>query len=125
MAGASRVREPEQLSLRDKITEFMKAAAEITVAFGKGCRDIVQQSVVKEDSYIARKFSKGSYLWRRIGKPCCDCVRHKLRFFNHFLPEDKDPLHSWLVILVVTLIAFAGKGFFLVLNCLVSEKIVN
>uniref|UniRef100_A0A2N9FG89 AB hydrolase-1 domain-containing protein n=1 Tax=Fagus sylvatica TaxID=28930 RepID=A0A2N9FG89_FAGSY len=107
MAGASRVRVPEQLSLRDKITEFMKAAAEITVAFGKGCRDIVQQSVVKEDSYIARKFSKGSYLWRRIGKPCCDCVCHKLRFFNHFLPEDKDPLHSWLVILVVTLIAFA------------------
>ncbi|XP_075633160.1 uncharacterized protein LOC142605619 [Castanea sativa] len=109
MSGAySNVRVPEDLPLTDQVTEFMKAAAEITVALGKGCRDIVRQSVVREDSYIARKLGKGSYLWRNIGEPFCERLGHNLRFFNQFLPEDKNPLHSWLVIFFVSLIAFTA-----------------
>ena len=109
MSGAySNVRVPEDLPLTDQVTEFMKAAAEITVALGKGCRDIVRQSVVREDSYIARKLGKGSYLWRNIGEPFCERLGHNLRFFNQFLPEDKNPLHSWLVVFFVSLIAFSG-----------------
>ncbi|KAK7854668.1 hypothetical protein CFP56_031495 [Quercus suber] len=109
MSGAySNVRVPEDLPWTDQVTEFMKAAAEITVALGKGCRDIVRQSVVREDSYIARKLGKGSYLWSNIGEPFCERLGHNLRFFNQFLPEDKNPLHSWLVIFFVSLIAFAG-----------------
>ena len=49
------------LSLKECITEFMMGATEMTVELGKGCRDIVKQSLVNEDSYIARHFGSDSY----------------------------------------------------------------
>lgn len=95
---------PEAEGLADHVTEFMKAAAEMTVEFGKGCRDIVRQSLVKEDSYIGRTLRKGSwYVGRRVRWAC-----EKLRVFNECLPEDKDPLHAWAIILIISAIAFAG-----------------
>lgn len=104
----------------DHITEFLKAAGEMSVEFGKGCRDIVRQSLVKEDSYIGRKLGKGSnFVRRRIGGPCKRGFE-KLRVFNDYLPEDKDPLHVWAVVFFVSAIAFAGKSRFLYF--LVPEK---
>lgn len=94
--------------LADHIAEFLKATAEIAVAFGKGCRDVVRQSLVKEDSYIGRNFGKcSSFVRRRIGGPL-KRVCQKLRVFNGFIPEDKDPLHVWAVVFFVSAVAFAG-----------------
>ncbi|KAJ0088328.1 hypothetical protein Patl1_32828 [Pistacia atlantica] len=50
--------------------------------------------------YLGRGF-------RRIKGPCAKfCAQ--LRFFNEYLPEDKDPLHAWLVICFVSVLALAG-----------------
>ena len=95
-------------TMRDHAREFLKGVAEMSVEFGKGCRDIVKQSLVNHDSFLVRKFGKDSYIRRRIGGPC-QKLRRKLSFFNEYLPEDKDPLHSWSVILFVALLAFAGS----------------
>ncbi|EXB98573.1 hypothetical protein L484_014418 [Morus notabilis] len=93
-------------TLRDHAREFLVAVAEMSVEFGKGCRDIVKQSLADRDSFLVRKFGKDSYVRRRIRGPC-DKVCGKLRFVNDYLPEDKDPLHSWSAILVVAFLAFA------------------
>ncbi|KAI9076152.1 hypothetical protein K1719_041850 [Acacia pycnantha] len=92
---------------KECIMEFMKGAAEMAVECGKGCRDIVRQSLVNEDSYVARKFGRDSYFARRVRGPC-EKLCGKLSFFNEYLPEDKDPLHAWSVIFFVSLIAFAA-----------------
>ncbi|KAJ0083778.1 hypothetical protein Patl1_30768 [Pistacia atlantica] len=86
-------------SFLDHATEFGKAMVEISVEFGKGCRDIVWQSLGREDTYLGREF-------RRIKGPCAKFCA-KLRFFNEYLPEDKDPLHAWLVICFVSVLALA------------------
>lgn len=89
--------EGETESLRDQVQGFLKAWGEIVVELGRGCRDIVQQSLVTEDSFIVKK----------LGGPCSK-VGKRLSFLNdYFLPEDRDPVHSWTVILLVFLIAFA------------------
>ncbi|CAL5426562.1 unnamed protein product [Camellia sinensis] len=77
--------------------EFTKGLAEMSVELGKGCRDVVQQSLLRRDSYFMRK----------IGGPCAK-VSAKLRFLNEYLPEDRDPVHSWSVILFVFIVAFAA-----------------
>lgn len=100
----------EFVKLKECITEFMMGAAEMTVELGKGCRDIVKQSLVNEDSYIARHFGRDSYFGKRIKGPY-EKLCGKLSFFNDYLPEDKDPLHAWSVIFFVSLIAFAGEIF--------------
>lgn len=94
-------------TLRDHAREFLVAVAEMSVEFGKGCRDIVKQSLADRDSFLVRKFGKDSYVGRRIRGPC-DMVCGKLRFVNDYLPEDKDPVHSWSAILFVAFLAFAG-----------------
>jgi hypothetical protein len=95
---------PAPEGLTDHVTEFVKAAAEMSVEFGKGCRDIVRQSLLREDSYIGRTLGKGSsYVGRRVRWAC-----EKLRVFNEYLPEDKDPLHALAVIFFVLAIAFGG-----------------
>lgn len=87
-------------SLRDQVQGFLKAWGEMVVELGRGCRDIVQQSLVTEDSFLVRK----------LGGPCSE-VGKRLRFLNDYcLPEDRDPVHSWTVILLVFLIAFAGMN---------------
>ncbi|CAM8964069.1 hypothetical protein QQ045_005679 [Rhodiola kirilowii] len=76
--------------------EFGKAVGELAVECGKGVRDIVKQSLVTEDSYVVRKLS-----------PHLEKVGRRLRFMNEYLPEDRDPYHSWLVILLVSVLTIA------------------
>ncbi|KAL0283081.1 UNVERIFIED_CONTAM: hypothetical protein Sradi_7241000 [Sesamum radiatum] len=52
----------------------------MVVELGRGCRDVLQQTVLTEDSYIVKK-TKG---------PLAE-VSETLRFLNEFLPEDRDP----------------------------------
>ncbi|KAI3461459.1 hypothetical protein Pfo_018122 [Paulownia fortunei] len=82
---------------RYQVVEFAKGAAEMSVEFGKGVRDVVKQSILREDSVIMRKF-KG---------PCLKILR-KLRFLNEYLPEDRDPVHAWTVIFCVWVFALAA-----------------
>lgn len=77
-------------------TEFAKGVAELTVEFGKGCRDVVRQSILRDDSFVVRNF----------GGPCKSACL-KLRFLNEYLPEDRDPMHSWSVISVVFAVVIA------------------
>lgn len=100
----------ERVKVKDCVAEFMKGAAEMTVELGKGCRDIVKQSLMNQDSYINRNFGKDSYVGKRVRGPC-HMLCNKLSFFNEYLPEDKDPLHAWSVIFFVSLLAFAGMNF--------------
>ncbi|CDP08924.1 unnamed protein product [Coffea canephora] len=75
--------------------EFAKGFAEMSVEFGKGVRDVVKQSIVREDSVIVKKL-----------RGPCERICGKLRFLNEYLPEDRDPVQSWTVILFVLLLAF-------------------
>ncbi|XP_057483188.1 uncharacterized protein LOC130769954 [Actinidia eriantha] len=76
--------------------EFAKGLAEMSVEFGRGCRDVVKQSVLTKNSYVMRNF----------GEPCAKvCAR--LRFLNEYLPEDRDPVHAWSVIFLVSIVAIA------------------
>lgn len=94
--------EDEAESLKDQVQGFVKAWGEMVMELGRGCRDIVQQSLVREDSFIVQK----------LGGPCSK-VSKRLSFLNdYFLPEDRDPVHSWTVILLVFIIAFAGMNMF-------------
>ncbi|KAM7502045.1 hypothetical protein LguiB_000949 [Lonicera macranthoides] len=82
------------------LVEFAKGLGEMSVEFGKGCRDVLRQSVVREDSFVVRKF----------GKPCAKVCR-KLRFLNEYLPEDRDPVHAWSAICFVLFLALAAIYF--------------
>ena len=79
----------------------------MAVAFGKGCRDIARQSLGNRDSVVVRSFEKvkESYFGKRVTK-----LRGKLRFMNEYLPEDKEPVHAWSVILVVAVLTFSGPS---------------
>ena len=97
--------EGESESLKDQVQGFLKAWGEMAMELGRGCRDIVQQSLVTQDSFIVQK----------LGGPCSE-VSKRLSFLNdYFLPEDRDPVYSWTVILLVFLIAFAGMNTFKIL----------
>lgn len=90
---------PEQSeSLKDQVKGFVRAWGEILLDLGRGCKDIVQQSFLTEDSYIVRK----------LEKPCAKASA-KLRYLNEFLPEDRDPAHAWPVILFVFILALTGN----------------
>ncbi|KZV35141.1 hypothetical protein F511_06847 [Dorcoceras hygrometricum] len=82
---------------RFQVAEFAKGAAEMSLEFGKGVRDVLKQSLFRDDSLVMRKF-KG---------PCAKICR-KLRFLNRFLPEDRDPFHAWSVIACVWILAFTA-----------------
>ncbi|KAL6534211.1 hypothetical protein OROHE_013136 [Orobanche hederae] len=88
--------EEETESLKDQIKGFAMAWGELVVELGRGCRDVVQQTVLTDDSYIVKK-TKG-----RLAE-----VSGKLRFLNEFLPEDRDPVHVWPVIFFVFFLALA------------------
>ncbi|XP_059646924.1 uncharacterized protein LOC132293450 isoform X2 [Cornus florida] len=87
----------ESESLKDQVKEFAKAWGELILELGKGCRDVVQQNFVTEDSYVVQK----------MREPMAK-VSSKLRFLNDYLPEDRDPVHAWPVIFFVFLLAFAA-----------------
>ncbi|KAL4301818.1 hypothetical protein GQ457_10G007110 [Hibiscus cannabinus] len=94
-------------SFMDVVREFMMGLLEMSVEFGRGCRDVVRQNLVTEDSFLVRNFGKDSYMGKIIKVPK-DNVLRRLRLFNEYLvPEDKDPLHVWSVILFVFLLALA------------------
>lgn len=86
----------ESESLKDQIKGFVKAWGEIAIELGKGCKDVVLQSVLTDDSYIVKK-ARGP----------CRVVSGKLSVLNEFLPEDRDPVHAWPVILSVFLVALS------------------
>lgn len=87
--------EPE--NLKDQVKEFAKAWGEILLGFGKGCKDVMQQNFLTDDSYVVRK----------LRGPVRE-VYGKFRILNEYLPEDRDPIHSWLVIFFVILLAIAA-----------------
>lgn len=86
--------EPRE-TLKDQVTGFMKSWGEMLVELAKGCKDIVKQTVVTEDSFVVRKLRKPA---------------KKLSFMNEYLPEDRDPIHAWPVIFFVFLLALASKS---------------
>lgn len=89
--------DPAASDWRFQMKEFAKGAAEMSVEFGKGVRDVVKQSVLKDEPEIVRKL-KG---------PCANICR-KLRFLNEYLPEDRDPYHAWSVIACVWVFALVA-----------------
>ncbi|PIN18475.1 hypothetical protein CDL12_08847 [Handroanthus impetiginosus] len=96
MVSAAEEPAEEMESLKDQIKGFAKAWGEMVLDFGKGCRDVVQQTILTEDSYLVKK----------IKGPLAE-VSEKLRFLNEFLPEDRDPVHVWPVIFFVFILALA------------------
>lgn len=93
---------------RYQAVEFAKGAAEMSVEFGKGVRDVVKQTILREDSVIVRKL-----------KGPCERICGKLGFLNEYLPEDRDPLHSWSVIICVWVLALAGNS--LINFCIIDK----
>lgn len=93
------VGELEAESFGDQVKGFLKASAEMGVELVKGCRDIVQQTLANEDSFIVKNF--GGH-WNRLSR--------RLSFLNEFLPEDRDPVHAWPVVLFVSVLAFTGTS---------------
>lgn len=87
-------------SFRDQIKGFAIAWGEILMDLGRGCKDIVEQNILTEDSYIVRK----------LRKPCAKASA-KLRYLNEFLPEDRDPAHAWPVIFFVSILALTAMNF--------------
>ncbi|XP_015899423.3 uncharacterized protein LOC107403576 isoform X2 [Ziziphus jujuba] len=87
----------EEESLKDQVKGFVIAWGEIVLEFGRGCRDIAQQTLLTEESYIVRK----------LRNPCARASA-KLRCLNEYLPEDRDPAHAWSVIFFVFVLALAA-----------------
>ncbi|KAE8666226.1 Alpha/beta-Hydrolases superfamily protein isoform 2 [Hibiscus syriacus] len=84
-------------ALKEKVKEFLKSWCEMVVELGRGYKDILQQTVVTEDSFIVQK----------LGGPLAK-VSGRLSFLNEFLPEDRDPIHAWPVIFFVFILALSG-----------------
>lgn len=85
-------------SLKEHAVGFLMAWCEILMEFGRGCRDIIlQQNFLNDDSYLVKN----------LRGPCSN-VSKRLRFLNDFLPEDRDPVQAWSIVLTVFLLAFAG-----------------
>lgn len=82
--------------LKDQIKGFAKAWGELLLDLSRGCKDIVQQSLVSEDSYLVHKFG-----------PSVTKVSKKLSFLNEYLPEDRDPAQAWPVVFFVFILALA------------------
>ncbi|CAI0542399.1 unnamed protein product [Linum tenue] len=95
-----------QMSFQDQVREFSKGAAELSVQFAKGCKDIVFQTLGREDAFLARNFGRNSFAGKQFGRGC-DRIGKRFKAFNDYLPEDKDPAHAWSVIGFVFVLAFA------------------
>lgn len=77
--------------------EFGKGLVEMSVEFGKAVRDVIKQNVIKDNSFLVRK----------LGPPINKFSTHFM-FLNDYLPEDRHPMHSCLVVFFVMFFAFAG-----------------
>ncbi|KAM2983487.1 hypothetical protein FF2_009412 [Malus domestica] len=94
---ASREELEQSENFKDQIKGFAIAWGEILVDLARGCKDIVEQNILTEDSYIVQK----------LRNPCAKASA-KLRYLNEFLPEDRDPAHAWPVILLVFILALSA-----------------
>lgn len=101
-------------TLKDQVKGFAMAWGEIALEFGRGCRDIVQQSLLTEDSYIVRK----------LRKPCARASA-KVGYLNEFLPEDRDPAHAWPIVFFVFVLALAGVLVFIWIACFDIEWFIG
>lgn len=90
----------ESESLKNQVKGFALAWGEILLELGRGCRDIVKQNLITEDSYV-----------QKLRGPCAS-VTSRLSFLNEFLPEDRDPVYAWPVIFFVSILAFTGVFWF-------------
>jgi pimeloyl-ACP methyl ester carboxylesterase len=84
----------ESESFADQVKGFGKAWGEIMIELSRGCMDVVQQSLLTEDSYVVQKM-----------RGPCEKVSGSFRFLNDYLPEDRDPIHAWPVIFFVFLVS--------------------
>ncbi|KAJ8753962.1 hypothetical protein K2173_001860 [Erythroxylum novogranatense] len=97
LAKKTEVDDVEAESFKEQVTGFLKSWGEMLMDLGKGVKDIVEQSLATEDSFVAQK----------LAKPVAK-VSSKLKFLNDFLPEDRDPVHAWPIIFVVSILALAA-----------------
>ncbi|KAJ6792199.1 Uncharacterized protein M6B38_240450 [Iris pallida] len=82
-------------SFKEQAKGFLKASGELAMELGRGCRDILVQSLDgAEESYVVRKLRGPSKV-----------VAEKLDFLNDYLPEDRDLVQSWMVVISVFLVA--------------------
>ncbi|XP_071697576.1 uncharacterized protein [Rutidosis leptorrhynchoides] len=89
----------ESESMKDQLKGFVKAWGEIVIELSKGCKDVVLQTVLTDDSFLVKKAKKvKAPVKRGVGK---------LSVLNEFLPEDRDPVHAWSIILSVFFVAFS------------------
>ncbi|PIA43627.1 hypothetical protein AQUCO_01900197v1 [Aquilegia coerulea] len=87
-------------SFKDQVKGFLKASAEMIQELGKGCKDVIQQSIATHPPPpFVTKFN--GY---------CKKFSRRFRFLNDFLPEDRDPAHAWPVVFFVFIIALAMLG---------------
>lgn len=91
--------EVDSESLQDQIKGFAKAWGELVVEFGKGCRAVVEQNLLTEDSYIVKN----------IRGPLAE-ISARMKILNEYLPEDRDPTFAWFVIFFVFILALAALG---------------
>ncbi|XP_072958876.1 uncharacterized protein [Typha angustifolia] len=88
---------PEE-SLRDQVEGFLTATGEMMTELGKGCWEIAKQGLAEaEDAYVVKK----------LRGPVMEAAE-RLSFLNEYLPEDRDPVHAWSVVICVFLIAFVA-----------------
>ncbi|XP_072998197.1 uncharacterized protein [Typha latifolia] len=93
----------EEESLKDQVRGFLTATGEMAKELGKGLWEIAQQSLIgMEDSYVVKNMRKPAAV-----------AAERLRFLNEYLPEDKDPLHAWPVVIAVFLVVLMALN----VNC--------
>lgn len=75
---------------RDTIGEFAKGAGEMSVVLARSFVEVVKESVGDKETWIGRG----------VGRVC-----GRLGFLNEYLPEEKDPVMAWGVIVSVLVVA--------------------
>ncbi|CAN8270043.1 unnamed protein product [Cochlearia groenlandica] len=91
-------------SVKDQVTGFIKSWGEMLMDLTMGCKDVVKQMVFVSDD------GEDSFVVRKLRKPAAK-VSKKLSFLNEYLPEDRDPVLAWPVILFVFLLALTVLSF--------------
>ncbi|CAL9040716.1 uncharacterized protein LOC135622492 [Musa acuminata AAA Group] len=85
---------PEE-SLKEQVTGFVVATGEMLRDLGRGFWDVAQQSLERVgETYVGKKV-RGHW----------DAVLRRLEFMNEYLPEDRDPVHAWPIVITVFLLA--------------------
>ncbi|KAF2300553.1 hypothetical protein GH714_014014 [Hevea brasiliensis] len=77
-----------------------------TTGIGLGKQNVGEPEMGFQDK--VREFLKGAAEMRKKVRCGCERICQKLKVFNEYLPEDKDPVHAWSVICIVSVLAFAA-----------------